>query len=468
MSPSVFFFFFFSSSLRFRHVFVTLHLQPFKVLNPNMFPITVVKRFLDSNVPNIPLPPNIDDDLESMSGSWIVPSKPTSTSRSQTGPSTVSMLAKHRSRSPLFKSLQDQDHVTFLLVKLMHYHLQSLEWNPNLLLSTLEVLMLLYYIHLLHQQYQRELYQIPLSWGSFKLQLNACLPLPGFTILPEPHRLQKPKNPWNPTKPRTVSKRSSMTSASQANFSVKFMTHSLLTSTLIALAKAWEQEVFSCTYKFGITGHVGATSTQPYPLKLLCLLFWITFTLRTSSRRRKIWNHPEQECLHTSKLSDGFHLNSTFRSSHISRAKLSLIFSNQRLVSPLRDPKPPIPLAVLAAWENRIIDRDAKPAEIVTLGCFLIATMASLRFRDLLRTKPSSISLQGHILRGISWRTKTSVSGQPWGVCCLGISTRPSIEDGVVQSQTYWAPTGNQISYSHPGPTPYRSPHPAPITTVWP
>ena len=124
-----------------------------------------------------------------------------------------------------------------------------------------------------------------------------------------------------------------MTSASQANFSVKFMTHSLL-------AKAWEQEVFSCTYKFGITGHVGATSTQPYPLKLLCLLFWITFTLRTSSRRRKIWNHPEQECLHTSKLSDGFHLNSTFRSSHISRAKLSLIFSNQRLVSPLRDPKP--------------------------------------------------------------------------------------------------------------------------------
>ena len=68
----------------------------------------------------------------------------------------------------------------------------------------------------------------------------------------------------------------------------------------------------------------------------------------------------------------------------------------------------PIPLAVLAAWENRIIAQDAKPAEIVTLGCFLIATMASLRFRDLLRTKPTSISLQGHILRGISWRTKTS------------------------------------------------------------
>ena len=45
----------------------------------------------------------------------------------------------------------------------------------------------------------------------------------------------------------------------------------------------------------------------------------------------------------------------------------------------------PIPLAVLAAWENRIISIDAEPAEIITLGCFLIATMASLRFRDLLR-----------------------------------------------------------------------------------
>ena len=64
--------------------------------------------------------------------------------------------------------------------------------------------------------------------------------------------------------------------------------------------------------------------------------------------------------------------------------------------------------------------------EVTTLGCFLIATMASLRFRDLLRTKPESLSKQRHILRGISWRTKTSVSGQPWGVCCLGFTTRPS------------------------------------------
>ena len=31
-------------------------------------------------------------------------------------------------------------------------------------------------------------------------------------------------------------------------------------------------------------------------------------------------------------------------------------------------------------------------------------------------TKPESLTIQGHILRGISWRAKASVSGQPWGV----------------------------------------------------
>ena len=109
----------------------------------------------------------------------------------------------------------------------------------------------------------------------------------------------------------------------------------------------------------------------------------------------------------------------------------------------------PIPLAVLAAWEQRILSSDSSLAEILTLGCFLVATMASLRFRDLLRTKPDSLTVQGFILRGISWRTKTSVSGQPWGVCCLGVSTRPSnchwvsrflevISIGIERSRNHW------------------------------
>ena len=114
----------------------------------------------------------------------------------------------------------------------------------------------------------------------------------------------------------------------------------------------------------------------------------------------------------------------------------------------------PIPLAVLAAWEQRIISNQSSLPEIITLGCFLIATMASLRFRDLLRTKPESLSVQGHLLRGVSWRTKTSVSGQPWGVCCLGITTRPSekhwvfpfleaIQIGLTKSRECWGENWN-------------------------
>ena len=77
--------------------------------------------------------------------------------------------------------------------------------------------------------------------------------------------------------------------------------------------------------------------------------------------------------------------------------------------------------------------------------------MASLRFRDLLRTKPASLSIQGRILRWISWRTKMSLSGQPWGVCCLGITTRPSVKHwvfrfveaiqiGIDKSREHWGP----------------------------
>ena len=74
------------------------------------------------------------------------------------------------------------------------------------------------------------------------------------------------------------------------------------------------------------------------------------------------------------------------------------------------------------------MDKKCPILEIIALGCFLIATMASLRFPDLLRSKPSTISVHSYILRGVSWRTKTSVSGQPWGVCCLGIVTTRSVQ----------------------------------------
>ncbi len=122
----------------------------------------------------------------------------------------------------------------------------------------------------------------------------------------------------------------------------------------------------------------------------------------------------------------------------------------------------PIPLAVLAAWEFRILSQDSSLLEVITLGCFLIASMASLRFRDLLRTKPESLTIQGHILRGISWRTKTSVSGQP---CWLGFTTRPSTGHwyfaslkpcswALTKAVKTWVPIGPHIFYYHFGQTP--------------
>ena len=109
----------------------------------------------------------------------------------------------------------------------------------------------------------------------------------------------------------------------------------------------------------------------------------------------------------------------------------------------------PIPLAVLAAWELRILSEHSSLLEVITLGCFLIATMASLCFRDLLRSEPDALSVQAHILQGISWRTNTTVSGQPLGLCFLGVATRPStghwkfrflqaLQIGIDKSREHW------------------------------
>ena len=65
-----------------------------------MFPVTVVKRFLSRNVLNIPLPPNIDDDLISISDSWLIPSKPTSSPRSEARPSTTSVACQTSTERP--------------------------------------------------------------------------------------------------------------------------------------------------------------------------------------------------------------------------------------------------------------------------------------------------------------------------------------------------------------------------------
>ncbi len=168
---------------------------------------------------------------------------------------------------------------------------------------------------------------------------------------------------------------------------------------------------------------------------------------QTISNRKKIQNRPEHGWWHISRHYVGWHSNSIFQSSNLYTAKQYRIFSSPKLEYASKDQK----LHPYRLQFSLHGNKESYPRNIITLGCFLIATMASLRFRDLLRTRPDSISIQGHILRGISWRTKTSVSGQPWGVCCLGIVTQPStkhwvfrfleaVQIGIDQSRNHWGP----------------------------
>ena len=73
-----------------------------------MFPVTVVNRFLNRHTPQVPLPPNIDEEYDSHSDSWLVLSKsqnslhdtqdqPTSSIACQT--SSFSETTEHRPRS---------------------------------------------------------------------------------------------------------------------------------------------------------------------------------------------------------------------------------------------------------------------------------------------------------------------------------------------------------------------------------
>ena len=54
------------------------------------------------------------------------------------------------------------------------------------------------------------------------------------------------------------------------------------------------------------------------------------------------------------------------------------------------------------------------PAVGLMLGAFLLCAHCSLRFGDIQRIRPSSLSLSAQALRGICWATKTTNQGQPF------------------------------------------------------
>ncbi|CAE7244979.1 unnamed protein product [Symbiodinium microadriaticum] len=84
----------------------------------------------------------------------------------------------------------------------------------------------------------------------------------------------------------------------------------------------------------------------------------------------------------------------------------------------------PIPMALIAAWEQRVCDADAPLCTVLCLGAALLATHASLRFGDIQRVDFSSLSLTAAALHGICFATKTTSRGQPFAVTISGITGR--------------------------------------------
>lgn len=82
----------------------------------------------------------------------------------------------------------------------------------------------------------------------------------------------------------------------------------------------------------------------------------------------------------------------------------------------------PLPFHVAIAFEEYIKDERRPSSSRLILGCFLFMFWTGLRFQDLQRTKPSSISLTDGILRAVC---ELSKSGQPQPAACIscGFST---------------------------------------------
>ena len=90
----------------------------------------------------------------------------------------------------------------------------------------------------------------------------------------------------------------------------------------------------------------------------------------------------------------------------------------------------PIPMIVLLRWEETILCPSSPQWLILLLGGFLLAAWGSLRYADLQRTDLSNLSLAKNVLRGICRLTKTTRTGQPFGISLVGMTA--------VSPQTCW------------------------------
>ena len=79
----------------------------------------------------------------------------------------------------------------------------------------------------------------------------------------------------------------------------------------------------------------------------------------------------------------------------------------------------PLPLSVVVARLEKAIDT-CHSGDAILIGCVLLMVWGGLRWSDVQRLKLSSLVLEAESLRAWTWRSKTSVSGFPFGVLLSG------------------------------------------------
>ena len=84
----------------------------------------------------------------------------------------------------------------------------------------------------------------------------------------------------------------------------------------------------------------------------------------------------------------------------------------------------PLALFIVLQSERRVLQTGCPMRDVILLGGFLACLYASLRFSDLQRINWSSIVFDYRTLRGSCWRTKTSATGQPFGLLGCGMLSR--------------------------------------------
>ena len=87
----------------------------------------------------------------------------------------------------------------------------------------------------------------------------------------------------------------------------------------------------------------------------------------------------------------------------------------------------PLPLYVVMRWERRILQSNSTVKEILILGGLLLLLWSGLRFGDIQRSHLETWQLDSTALRGLTWRSKTSNSATPFGICVSGLLSRGTL-----------------------------------------